>query len=172
MLSEEILATIASSRHMVFLPLALEMIFLQLVFQLVREASLSAPGPMGQSVGIIGGLILGQAAVAANIVSTVVLIIVAISGLGNFTIPDYRTQNAISYFRILLVLSGWLGGLLGLMYALLLSAAYLASLKSCGVPFLTPVSPKTMSREPQVLRKRRRNERGTLDYTNAGGRRA
>ncbi len=169
MLSEEILATIASSRHMVFLPLALEMIFLQLVFQLVREASLSAPGPMGQSVGIIGGLILGQAAVAANIVSTVVLIIVAISGLGNFTIPDYRMQNAISYFRILLVLSGWLGGLLGLMYALLLSAAYLASLKSCGVPFLTPVSPKTMSREPQVLRKRRRNERGTLDYTNAGG---
>ena len=81
MLSGEILTTIASSRNMVFLPLALEMIFLQLVFQLVREASVGAPGPMGQSVGIIGGLILGQAAVAANLVSTVALIIVALSGL-------------------------------------------------------------------------------------------
>lgn len=171
MLSGEILATVASSRHMVFLPLAVEMIFLQLVFQLVREASLSAPGPMGQSVGIIGGLILGQAAVAANIVSTVVLIIVAISGLGNFTIPDYRTQNAIAYFRILLVLAGWLGGLLGLMVTILLSIAYLASLKSCGVPFLTPVAPKTMSKEPQVLRKRRRNAPETLDFTNTGGQR-
>ena len=172
MLSGEILTTIAASRNMVFLPLALEMIFLQLVFQLVREASVGAPGPMGQSVGIIGGLILGQAAVAANLVSTVALIIVALSGLGNFTIPDYRTQIAVAYFRIVLVLAAWLGGLLGVMLFMLLSVAWVATLKSYGVPFLTPVAPKTFSKEPQILRKRQKNQPDSSDFTNTRRQRA
>lgn len=172
MLSGEILTTIASSRNMVFLPLALEMIFLQLVFQLVREASVGAPGPMGQSVGIIGGLILGQAAVAANLVSTVALIIVALSGLGNFTIPDYRTQIAVAYFRILLVVTAWMGGLLGVTLALLLSVAWMASLKSYGVPFLAPVAPKTYAKEPQILRKKLKNQKEPSDFTNTGRQKA
>lgn len=172
MLSGEILTTIASSRNMVFLPLALEMIFLQLVFQLVREASVGAPGPMGQSVGIIGGLILGQAAVAANLVSTVALIIVALSGLGNFTIPDYRTQIAVAYFRILLVVTAWMGGLLGVTLTLLLSVAWMASLKSYGVPFLAPVAPKTYAKEPQILRKKLKNQKEPSDFTNTGRQKA
>ena len=172
MLSGEVLATIASSRSMVFLPLALEMIFLQLVFQLVREASVGAPGAMGQSVGIIGGLILGQAAVSANIVSTFVLIIVALSGLGNFTIPDYRTQIAVAYFRIVLVLAAWVGGLFGLALTILLAVAWLASLKSYGVPFLAPVAPKTYAKEPQVLRVRQRNAVDPSDFTNSRRQRA
>lgn len=166
MLGGEILATIASSRNMVFLPLALEVIFLQLVFQLVREATMGAPGPMGQSVGIIGGLILGQAAVAANLVSTVVLIVVALSGLGNFTIPDYRTQIAVGYFRIALVLSSWIGGLLGVAVTLLLLVAWLATLKSYGLPFLAPVAPKTYAKEPRILRGRQPNTTDTSDYIN------
>ena len=157
---------------MVFLPLALEMIFLQLVFQLVREASVGAPGAMSQSVGIIGGLILGQAAVSANIVSTFVLIIVALSGLGNFTIPDYRTQIAVAYFRIVLVLAAWVGGLFGLALTILLAVAWLASLKSYGVPFLAPVAPKTYAKEPQVLRVRQRNAVDPSDFTNSRRQRA
>lgn len=169
MLSSEVLATVIASRNMVFLPLPVEMIFLLLVFQLVREAGLSVPGVMGQSVGIIGGLILGQAAVAANIVSTVVLIIVALTGLGNFTIRDYQTQLAAAYFRTLLVLVAWLGGLLGISCALLLTVAWMATLKSYGVPFLAPVSPKTYARGPVVLRGRVTPKLRANDYVNAGG---
>lgn len=166
MLSGEVLITIVSSRDLVFLPLPIEMIFLLLIFQLVREAGLSVPGVLGQSVGIIGGLILGQAAVSANIVSTVVLIVVALTGLGNFAIHDYATQLAASYFRLALVLASWAGGLLGLSAVLFLSVCYLASLKSFGVPFLSPVSPKTNAKGPMIVRGRLKNGALNSDMMN------
>ncbi|MEG1754606.1 MAG: spore germination protein [Clostridia bacterium] len=166
MLSGEVLATVIASRNMVFLPLGVEMLFLLFVFQLVRQAGISVPGAMGQSIGIIGGLILGQAAVSANIVSKVVLIIVALAGLGNFCIPDYNTQLAAAYYRITLAMFAWLGGLLGLSCALLITIAMLSSLKSYGVPFLTPVSPKTYAKGPTVLRGRVEMHLRPTDYIN------
>lgn len=169
MLSSEVLATVIASRNMVFLPLGVEMVFLLLLFQLLREATVSAPGAMGQSIGIIGGLLLGQAAVSANIVSKVVLIVVALAGLGNFTIPDYSTQLAASYYRIALVVCAWLGGLLGLFTAVLISVALIASLKSYGVPFLSPVSPKTYAKGPVFVRGRVTEHLRPADTMNTGG---
>ncbi len=166
MMSTEVVTTIIASRQMVFLPLGVEMIFLLWVFQLIREAGLRVPGGVGQAIGIIGGLILGQAAVAANMVSTVVLIIVALSGMGNFTIPDYSTQIAAEYFRLILVILGWIGGLLGLTAGLLAIAAWMATLKSYGVPFLTPVAPKTYSSRPPILRGAITQHQRGDDYTN------
>lgn len=166
MLSTEVVTTIIASRQMVFLPLGAEMLFLLWVFQLLREAGIRVPGSVGQAIGIIGGLILGQAAVAANMVSTVVLILVALSGLGNFTIPDYSTQVAAGYFRVLLVVAGWAGGLLGITVGILLIAAWMASIKSYGVPFLAPVAPKTNSNRPAVLRGTILPHQRATDYTN------
>ncbi|MDO4565570.1 MAG: spore germination protein [Clostridia bacterium] len=165
MLSTEVLTTIISSRTMVFLPLPLEMIFLLLVFQLVREAGIRVPGAMGQAVGIIGGLILGQAAVAANIVSTVALIIVALTGLGNFAVPDYSTQLALAYYRILLCLSAWIGGLLGVGCAVLVTLALLSAQKSFGVPFFTPFAPRT-ERKGGILGEDVRMHKRAADYMN------
>lgn len=152
LLNSQILATVISSRRLVFMPVSLEVLFLLAVFQLVREAGVRVPGAVGQTVGIIGGLILGQAAVSANMVSTVALITVALAGLGNFCIPDYSMQLAISYYRILLCLLGGLSGLLGVFTALLMSLALLASHKSFGVPFLSPFAPKTRKRMPLLVR--------------------
>lgn len=118
LLSTEVLSTVIQSRKMVFEPLPFEMLLLLFVFQLIREAGMRVPGSIGQAIGVIGGLILGQAAVAANLASSVMLIIVALSGLGNFCVPDYSTQIAASYFRIAFVIAAWLGGLLGLAAAL------------------------------------------------------
>lgn len=168
MLSSEVLNTVISSRTMVFLPLPLEMIFLLLVFQLVREAGIRAPGALGQSVGIIGGLILGQAAVAANIVSTVVLIIVALTGLGNFAVPDYSTQLALAYYRIVMCIIAWVGGLLGLSCAIILTIALLCAQKSFGVPLLTPFAPRTY-RKGNILRGRIEMHRRAADYMNTEG---
>ena len=119
-----------------------------------------------QSIGIIGGLLMGQAAVSANICSSVVLIIVALSGIGMFTITDYSAKLAVSYFRVALILAGWLGGLLGLTVALFLSILWLANLKSYGVPFLSPVSPKTNSKGPAGLRGRIRSKTRLTDFAN------
>lgn len=148
LLSSEVLSTVIASRKLVFMPMGLEMIFLLLVFQLVREAGVRAPGAVGQTVGIIGGLILGQAAVSANFVSTVALIIVALTGLGNFVIPNYDLQIAVAYYRVLLCLLAIWGGLLGLCCGLLGAVALLANQKSFGVPFLSPFAPKAVNREP------------------------
>lgn len=170
MMSSEILATVIASRQMVHFPLALELIFMQILFQLIRQAGLSVPGALGQSVGIIGGLIMGQAAVAANIVSTVVLIVVALSGLGNFAIPDYRLQMSVFYFRLLLTLAAWAAGLLGLATMILCVLGWLVSLKSYGVPFLAPAAPKTNAPGPTVLRGTLKQHRRADDCLNTIGR--
>ena len=171
-LSSEILETVVASRAMVFLPLWMEMIFLLLVFQLVREAGLRVPGSIGHAIGIIGGLLLGQAAVSANIVSTVVLIIVALTGLGNFTIPDYSAQVAASFYRILLCIMATLGGLLGITVTGLCVTAIMCSVKSFGVPFFAPFSPVTKRRGHLLFRARLKNRAGASDWANPQRRRS
>ena len=166
LLSTEVLSTVIKSREMVFEPLPFEMLLLLFVFQLIREAGMRVPGSVGQAIGVIGGLILGQAAVAANLASTVILIIVAISGLGNLCIPDYSTQIAASYFRFGFVLAAWMGGLLGMTSAMLLFIAYMANMKSFGVPFLAPFAPKTYSKRPFVFRGRLGRHMRAEDYLN------
>lgn len=166
LLSTEMLATLITSRVMVFAPMGLEMIFLLVVFQLIREAGLRVAGGISQAVGIIGGLILGQAAVSANLVSSVVLIIVALTGLGNFCIPDYSTQIGAVYMRLALVLAAWVGGLLGFTAVLVLLVADMARTKSFGVPFLSPFAPKTASKRPFMLRGRLTMHFRASDFTN------
>lgn len=166
LLSTEVLSTVIKSREMVFEPLPYEMILLLFIFQLIREAGMRVPSSVGQAIGVIGGLILGQAAVAANLASTVVLIIVAISGLGNLCIPDYSTQIAASYFRFAFVIAAWMGGLLGLCAAFLIAVGYVANLKSFGVPFLSPFAPKTGSKRPFILRGKIENHHRGSDYLN------
>jgi spore germination protein KA len=170
-LSSEVLETVIASRAMVFLPLSVEMIFLLIVFQLVREAGLRVPGAIGQAIGIIGGLLLGQAAVSANIVSTVVLIIVALTGLGNFAIPDYSAQVSIAYFRILLCLAATAGGLLGIAVTGLCMGALLCSVKSFGVPFLTPFAPVAKRSGRMIVRGKLNNRAVPSDWSNPERRR-
>ncbi len=166
MMSTEALSTVVASRKMVFAPIGLELLFLLAVFQLIREAGLRVPGSIGQAIGIIGGLILGQAAVTANLASSVMLIVVALSGLGNFCIPDYSTQISASYIRIALVLAAWLAGLLGMFCGAVSIIAMICGLKSYGVPFLAPVAPKTNSRRPPVLRGPITMHSGAKDFIN------
>lgn len=169
LLSTEVLSTVIQSRKMVFEPLPFEMILLLFVFQLIREAGMRVPGSVGQAIGVIGGLILGQAAVAANLASSVILIIVALSGLGNFCIPDYSTQISASYFRIAFVLAAWMGGLLGLVAAFMLFIGYISNLKSFGVPFLAPYAPKTYAKRPFILRGKIGLHHRGEDYLNTFG---
>ncbi len=151
-LTTEVLSTVIASRKMVFEPIGVEILLLLIIFQMIREAGQRVPGSIGQAIGIIGGLIMGQAAVTAHLASSVVLIIVAASGLGNFCIPDYSTQIAASWVRLAMLLAAWLGGLAGMVAASLLTVCLLADMKSFGVPFLSPFAPKTRSKRPLILR--------------------
>lgn len=166
LLSTEILSTVIASRRMVFEPIAVELLLLLLVFQLIREAGMRVPGTIGQAIGIIGGLILGQAAVSANLASSVILIVVALTGLGSFCVPDYSMQLSMAFYRLFLIFAAWMGGLLGITCGVMLLIAHLAWLKSYGVPFLTPYAPRTKRKKPFFLRGKVTPHRRSEDYLN------
>lgn len=119
-------------------PQVLEVLMMELAFELLREAGIRLPGTMGNAIGIVGGLIIGQAAVDANLVSPIVVILVAFTALCSFVIPN--EEFAVS-FRLLkfavIIMSAWLGffGFLITVYVILV---HLAKLKSFGYPYLTP----------------------------------
>lgn len=143
-LPTELVLAIAGARERVPFPAFFEIILMEFAFELIREAGLRVPGLLGSTIGIVGAIILGQAAVSANLVSPIMVVIIAITGLASFTIPDYRLASAFRVLRFLFLTISTLFGLVGVALVLLLVTATLCSMKSFGMPYLTPVAPKTI----------------------------
>lgn len=101
---------------------------------------------MVQLYGIVGALVLGQAAVSAGIVSPILIIIVAITAIASFAIPDFSFGFHLRYFRFWFILLGFIAGFLGISLGLFVYISTLCSLKSFGVPFTTPFAPATDSK--------------------------
>ena len=130
--------SLAASRQGVPFPLALEVLFMELAFELLREAGIRLPGPMGGTLGIVGGLIIGQAAVEANIVSAIVVIVVALTALAAFTIPNESFATAFRLLKFYLILLGAFLGTFGFVLGVLTILIHLASLNSFGIPYMMP----------------------------------
>ena len=143
LLPTELLFTIAASRNSVPFPTIIEILIMEISFELIREAGLRVPTPFGSTIGIIGALILGESAVSANLVSPVLIIVVALTGLCSFTIPDFSLSFSFRIFRFLYVLLGFLCGFLGIVIGLFVQLAVLVNLKSFGSPYLAPYVPAT-----------------------------
>ncbi len=167
LISLDLVNTIAQARRMVTLPIYLEILFMLFIFQMVRESGMRVPGSMGQAVGVIGGLIMGQASVDANIVSSVALILVALTGLGTYSIPLYAMQYIVIAFRLIILFSATVAGLPGVVAATVICFAYLSSIKSFGVPLLSPFAPKTYSESSNWWRSPLSARYGMADYTNS-----
>ncbi|MEG2669664.1 MAG: spore germination protein [Oscillospiraceae bacterium] len=135
----DLLLAIEASREKVPFPLVFELIIMEFAFELIKEASIRVPSPIGSSLGIIGGLILGQAAVEANMVSPILIIIVSIAGLGSFATPSVALSRSISLLRFIYIIVGACGGLLGVVCGIIINLALMASSTSYGVPFLSPL---------------------------------
>ncbi|MEE1200439.1 MAG: spore germination protein [Christensenellales bacterium] len=145
-----LLLSIAETRIDVPFSILAEVLVMDFAFYLINEASTRIPSQIGATISIVGALILGQAAVSASIISPMLIIIVALTGLGNFATPNYSFGLSIVLYRITLVLAGGLLGLYGLLAALLLMTLRLCSLHSFGVPYLAPVAPKR-PHNPDIL---------------------
>src|SRR5699024_9686225 len=104
--------------------------------------------------GIIGALILGQAAVAANIVSPILIIIVAVTGIGSFAVPSYSLGYAIRILRFVFIILNAIVGFLGITAGLFVVGMWSTSMKSFGVPFMAPLGPKTSDSVPGALFKK------------------
>ena len=100
---------------------------------------------MVQQFGIVGALVLGQAAVSASVVSPILIIIVAITGISSFTIPDFSFGFHLRYFRFAFILLGFIAGFLGISLGLFVYISTLCSIRSFGVPYTTPFAPTANS---------------------------
>lgn len=136
-----LLTSIAETRAQVPFSALTEVLLMEFSFYLINEASTRIPSQMGSVIGIVGGLILGQAAVSASIISPIVIIVVALTGLGNFVIPDYGFTVGTTILRIAIVLVSAMLGLYGLVLSIFLILCHLCSLRSLGAPFMAPVAP-------------------------------
>ena len=145
-LPTSLLYSILASRASVPFPIIAEILTMEISFELIREAGLRVPSPIGPTIGIVGALVLGQAAVSAGIVSPILIIIVAITGIASFAIPDFSFGFHLRYFRFLFILLGFMAGFLGIGIGLFVYISLLCSLQSFGVSFTSPFAPSSESK--------------------------
>lgn len=153
MIPTSLALTIASGREIVPYPVLLEAIIMEVAFELMREAGLRMPKPVGQAVSIVGSLIIGQAAVQAGLVSPFMVIVVALTGIASFAIPSYAASFSIRLLRFpLLIASGTLG-LLGFTACFFILAIHALSIRSFGEPYLAPATPfKPSDQKDAIIR--------------------
>lgn len=132
---------LAGSREGVPFPLFMEVLLMELAIEIIREASARLPGPLGQTIGIVGGFILGDAAVRAGLISPLTTVVVALTAICSFTAPNFGMAVSIRILRFPLVLVAMVGGLYGLAMVSFILLVHTAGIRSFGTPFLAPFVP-------------------------------
>lgn len=133
------LISLLSSIEGLSIPPLIEILVVLLLFEVITEASLQMPNSLGMALSIIGALALGNTAVDAGIISPPSIVVVAVSSVALYIIPDQISQTRL--LRIIFTLAGGIIGLYGLMTSFMILMAYLSSIRSFGVPFFTPYAP-------------------------------
>lgn len=138
LLSPAIALSFAAARSGVPFSVLFEVIIMEIAFQMLLEAGIRLPGPMGGTLGIVGGLIIGDAAVNANIVSPIVVIVIALTAISAFTVPNEPFAAAFRVVRYLIIILSAFLGLFGFIIGVMLLLIHLGGLKSFGIPYMVP----------------------------------
>lgn len=141
MLPTPLALAIAAGRESVPVPAMLEALTMMFSFEILREAGIRMPRALGQAISIVGALIIGQAAVAAGLVSPLMIIVVALTAIASFTIPQPGMVTAIRLLSFPFVFLAGSFGLFGIIWGMLLLLIHLVQLRSFGVPYLAPYAP-------------------------------
>jgi len=151
MLPTGLALSIAATREAVPFPAWTEAFVMELSLELLREAGIRLPGPISQTIGIVGALVVGTAAVQASLVSPVMVIVVAFTAIAAFSTPTVSFGIAIRQMRFLFMIAATALGLYGIMLVLILLLCHLACLKSFGLGYLEPFAPFTASDLKDVM---------------------
>ncbi|MGM0878634.1 MAG: spore germination protein [Bacillota bacterium] len=167
--------SIIGTREGVPFPALIEALFMEVAIEILREAGLRLPKPIGPAMGIVGGLIIGEAAVQAGIISPIMVIVVAITAISSFSIPQYGAGTTLRMLRFVVMFCAAVFGLYGIILFFLLLCSHLVKLKSFGVPYISPAVPYRLSdwkdfmvRMPLMMMKRRPKMMHTKDTTRKG----
>lgn len=164
--------TISAARQNVPIPPPLEVVGLLLAFEILQEAGVKMPQLNGQSVSVIGSVVVGQAAVQAKLLSPVVVVVVAAAGIASYTLPDQDMANALRAVRLILAVLAGLFGMVGIVLGIGWLCCHLSRLSPLGVPWLAPFAPDVpkapgdMTRTPPSLAKFRDLALHPLDWRN------
>ena len=136
-----LLVSIAAQREGVPFPAFLEVLIMEIAFEIIREAGIRMPRAIGPAISIVGALVLGQSAVEAGIISALVVIVVALTAISSFAITNYGMSNSIRLLRFVFIILASTLGLYGISMGLIILVLHLCKLKSAGVPYMTPIAP-------------------------------
>lgn len=157
MIPTNLLISLIGQREGVPFPAFVEALIMEITFEILREAGIRLPKSIGQSVSIVGTLVIGQAAVDAGLVSAAMVIVVAITAIANFALPAFNLGISVRILRFLLMAISASFGLYGIMISLIIIALHLCSLQSLGVPYMSSLAPlKLNSQKDTLLRLSRR----------------
>jgi spore germination protein KA len=141
MVPSAMMMAIAASREPIPFPLYVEVLLMFFAFELIREAGIRIPSPIGPTIGIVGAILIGEAAVTASIVSPILVIIIAVTAVASFTLPNLEIGMFIRVATLLFIVAGSVLGLLGIVALTYVMLCHAFALNSFGVPFLTPLAP-------------------------------
>ncbi len=133
--------SIAAGRETVPFPALIETLFMEITFEFLREAGLRLPKAIGNTISIVGALVIGDAAVRAGFVSPLVIIIVSITAISSFIIPNYSLGVSFRIIRFAFIFLSATFGFFGIVWGMLVLYLYLSSLRSFGYPYLAPHAP-------------------------------
>ncbi|REE78922.1 GerA spore germination protein [Paenibacillus taihuensis] len=141
MIPENLLMTLVESRSRVPFPPLYEALLMEMTIELLREAGARLPTKIGQTIGIVGGIVIGQAAVQAGFTSNILIIAVALSTIASFVIPNYTMSASIRLMRFGFILLAGLWGNLGIAIGITATTIHLCSLISMKASYVTPIAP-------------------------------
>lgn len=153
MVPTTLLLSISKSREDIPFPAFFEALLMEITFEALREAGIRLPKQVGSAVSIVGALVIGQAATAAGLVSSPMVMVVALTGIASFMIPHYSTGVSFRLLRFPLMILAGILGLLGVVLGMITIVIHLCTLRSFGVPYMTPLAPmKTRDMKDVLVR--------------------
>ncbi|WP_067840711.1 spore germination protein [Amphibacillus sediminis] len=151
MVPTTLLISLAAQREGIPFPAFIEAVLMEFTFELLREAGIRLPSTVGSAISIVGALVLGQAAVDAGIVSAMMVIIVSFTAISSFVFPSYNLAITVRMLRFGYMLLAATLGLYGIFTGLIIMVLHMVSLRSFGVPYLTPLGPFSLSGQKDVF---------------------
>lgn len=166
MIPSDLAFSIAASREGVPFPAVIEALLMVITMELLQEAGARLPQAIGQTIGIVGGLVIGEAAVQAGIVSPIMVIVIALTAIATFAIPSYSVAISFRIVRFAFIFAAGFLGLYGIILIYIMINIHFVNLKSFGMPYSTPFAPfiandwkdliirtpiQTLSKRPQYM---------------------
>ncbi|GAA3400569.1 spore germination protein [Paenibacillus hodogayensis] len=141
MLPTNLLLNLAAQREGVPFPAFIEALMMEIVYEILREAGIRMPRTVGQAVSIVGTLVIGQSAVEAGIISAAMVIIVSITAISSYVIPANAMSISVRMIRFVLMGLAASSGLFGILIGVILLVLHLNTIRSFGIPYLSPLAP-------------------------------